>query len=78
MNPEENRDKDCVAFAYRVNYDYTDAAVSPLEHMLLKTPFRQPKGVSYLNPTRTEVAETKEINNCKKIAVVYYNKAFSL
>ena len=78
MYPEEKRDKGCHVFNYNVKYDYTNAAVSPLEHLLLKTPFRQPKGVSYLNPSRYESAEDKEINNCKKIGVTYYGKHFSL
>ena len=78
MYPEEKRDKVCFVFDYLVKYDYTNAAVSPLEHLLLKTPFKQAKGVSYLNPTRNEVVETKEINNCKKIAVGYQAKYISL
>ena len=46
--------------------------------MLLKTPFGQPKGISYASPARDEDLEDNELTNCKQILVSNIDKSSSL
>ena len=46
--------------------------------MLLKTPYGQPKGMSYASPARYEDLEDKELNNCKMIGFTNVDKNTTL
>ena len=78
MLADGERNKECRALRYTVKTDYVTAGQSVWEHMLLKTPFGQPKGISYASPARYEDAEDRELNNCKEIRIANIDKLASL
>ena len=79
LYPYESRKYNlCTIFAYNSKYDYTYAAPSLWEDLLLSTPFGQPKGISYINPVRYEAHENTWCYNSKYVRVRYNDRQYSL
>ena len=77
IRTDGERNRQCLAFQYRVKTDYVEDIQSVWQQIILKTSFGLSKGISFANPASEEVRD-QELNDCKEIWITNANKIYSL